>query len=72
MPYNKIEDLPDNVKILPKAAQQIWLRVFNETLMKYKNENTAIRIAWTAVKNKYEKVEDTWRLKDAKTRRTAR
>lgn len=57
MPYN-INNPPDLIKSLPKAAQSIWIRVFNDTLKRTNSETIARKTAWTAVKNGYEKGKD--------------
>jgi len=69
MPYNSNADLPDNVThVLPKHAQDIFRKAFNSAYDEYKNpedrrgdsdrEDTARRVAWSAVKKKYEKGDD--------------
>jgi cation transport regulator len=59
MPYPKIDDLPDSVKQhLPKHAQEIFRATFNNALEEYDNEESAFRIAWSAVKRDYEKGEN--------------
>lgn len=75
MPYSSIEDLPDSVRDnLPKHAQQIYKEAFNSAWDAYKDpdqrrgdasrEETAHRVAWAAVKQKYEKGEDErWHTK---------
>lgn len=75
MPYDTISDLPDNVKDnLPKHAQEIYLSAFNNAWEEYSDsddrrgdssrEETAHKVAWSAVKQKYEKRGDKWRRKD--------
>ena len=69
MPYNSTNDLPENVtNVLPKHAQEIFLEAFNSAYEQYKDpderrgdesrENTARKVAWNAVKQKYEKGDD--------------
>jgi cation transport regulator len=56
MPYKSTNDLPDNVKDhLPSHAQEIFKEAFNSALDEYKEEETAFKVAWSAVKHKYEK-----------------
>ncbi len=66
MPYNTNNELPDSVKdSLPEHAQDIYKEAFNSAYDQYKDatdregdstrEETAHRVAWAAVKNKYEK-----------------
>jgi cation transport regulator len=59
MPYQKIEDLPESVKEhLPKHAQEIFRAAFNSATEEYGEEETAFKVAWSAVKHKYEKGDD--------------
>lgn len=66
MPYNTNNELPDSVKdSLPEHAQDIYKEAFNSAYDQYKDatdregdstrEETAHRVAWASVKNKYEK-----------------
>ena len=65
MPYQSVADLPDNVRDkLPKHAQDIYLEAFNSAYEEYQDrgderEQTAHRVAWSAVKKKYRKDEPT-------------
>lgn len=75
MPYDKISDLPDSVKDnLPKHAQEIYKEAYNSAWDQYdepeerrgdaSREETAHKVAWSAVKKKYEKGDDgKWREK---------
>lgn len=69
MPYSNISELPDSVKnVLPKHAQDIYKEAFNSAYDEYKNpedrhddadrEEVAHKVAWSAVKKKYQKGED--------------
>lgn len=69
MPYQNRNALPDNVKnVLPAHAQDIYQEAFNSAWDQYKDKNerrgnesreeTAHKVAWSAVKNKYEKGDD--------------
>ena len=71
MPYDKLAELPDSVKDnLPKHAQEIYQAAFNSAWQQYDKpeerrgdatrEETAHRVAWAAVKDKYEKQGDKW------------
>lgn len=71
MPYDKLAGLPDSVKDnLPKHAQEIYQAAFNSAWQQYDKpeerrgdatrEETAHRVAWAAVKDKYEKQGDKW------------
>ncbi|MEH7114976.1 ChaB family protein [Neobacillus niacini] len=61
MPYNSPKDLPDPVKDnLPQHAQIIFMEAFNSASENYKEEETAFKVAWSAVKKKYKKRDDKW------------
>jgi cation transport regulator len=66
MPYKSISNLPDSVRDnVPKHAQEIYKEAYNSAWEQYKDaedrrgdasrEETAHRVAWAAVKEKYEK-----------------
>ena len=70
MPYQSLSDLPESVRhVLPKHAQEIYKEAFNSAWDEYarpserrdhdSREETAHRVAWGAVKNKYEKNKST-------------
>lgn len=73
MPYTAINELPDSVKnVLPTHAQEIYKEAFNSAYKEYADakdrqgdadqEETAHKVAWSAVKRSYHKSEDgTWR-----------
>lgn len=74
MPYDSNEELPESVKNnLPKKAQEIYMEAFNSAWDQYdrpeerrgraSREETSHKVAWTAVKQKYEKRDDRWVLK---------
>lgn len=75
MPYKSVSELPDSVKnVLPKHAQDIYKEAFNSAYEEYKDpkdrkgdagrEETAHKVAWSAVKNMYEKgADDKWHRK---------
>jgi cation transport regulator len=71
MPYDKTSELPDSVKDnLPKHAQEIYMSAYNSAWDQYDEpeerrgddtrEETAHKVAWAAVKKKYEKQGDKW------------
>jgi cation transport regulator len=71
MPYKSIADLPDSVRDnVPKHAQEIYKEAFNSAFDEYKErgaegrEETAHKVAWSAVKKKYRKDEKSgkWEL----------
>ena len=76
MPYKDVKDLPERVREnLPKHAQEIYLEAFNNAWDQYakpeerrgdaSREETAHKVAWSAVKKVYEKNEKTgeWKKK---------
>lgn len=65
MPYEANEDLPASVqRHLPSHAQDIFRAAFNHAWIEYKDrvdqEETAMRVAWAAVKRRYRKVGEDW------------
>lgn len=75
MPYQKLSELPDSVRDnLPKHAREIYQAAFNSAWEQYdqpeerrgdaSREETAHRVAWAAVKKKYEKIGEDWVRKD--------
>jgi cation transport regulator len=69
MPYSSISDLPSSVQnVLPKHGQDIYKEAFNSAYDEYKKpedikgdadrEETAHRVAWSAVKQSYKKGDD--------------
>lgn len=71
MPYDSNKDLPDRVKNnLPEHAQDIYREAYNNASTQYKDpkkrrgsesqEETAHKVAWAAVKEKYKKEGDKW------------
>jgi cation transport regulator len=76
MPYSNIDDLPESVRhVLPKHAQDIYKEAFNSAYKEYENpedrrddvdqEEVSHRVAWSAVKRKYQKGSDgAWHLKE--------
>ena len=70
MPYQTVHDLPESVRDnLPEHAQEIYMEAFNSAWEQYDEpeerradatrEETAHKVAWSAVKRKYEKDEGT-------------
>lgn len=76
MPYQTRDELPDSVQhVLPAHAQDIYKEAFNSAWDEYENpedrrddadrEEVAHRVAWAAVKKKYQKESDgAWRQKE--------
>ena len=76
MPYKKIADLPDSVREnLPDHAQEIYMEAYNNAWEEYADkdkrrgnesrEEVAHRVAWNAVKKKYEKKNGHWSRKSS-------
>ena len=75
MPFKSINQLPESVKnVLPEHAQDIYKEAFNSAYDEYKDsddrrgdesrEEVAHKVAWSAVKNSYEKGDDSkWHKK---------
>ena len=72
MPYKNTNDLPESVKgVLPQHAQEIFLAAYNNAWDEYQQpgsrqggssrEETAMKVAWSAVKKEYEKNDRTGR-----------
>jgi len=74
MPYSTTNELPDSVQnVLPEHAQDIYKEAFNSAFDEYASpgdrrgndsrEEVAHKVAWNAVKGKYEKgADDKWHL----------
>ncbi len=71
MPYERSTDLPEDVQdALPEHAQDIYREAFNSAWEQYEDpedrerdasrEETAHAVAWSAVKQEYEKVDGEW------------
>jgi cation transport regulator len=61
MPYASNEDLPPRLRQrLPAHAQDIYREAFNHALDRYGREEAAHRVAWTAVKRAYERLNGIW------------
>ena len=61
MPYASISELPKQIQdALPEQAQRQWMRVFNSVSDGGGSELSAMRQAWGAVKQGYEKRNGEW------------
>jgi cation transport regulator len=66
LPYVSVDDLPQPIRAhLPLHAQEIYLSAFNKAWTEYEargpeRETIAHRVAWAAVKRKYQKYGDQW------------
>lgn len=69
MPYSGISKLNQSLREkLPKHAQEIYVEAYNDAYDRYKDaskrrgnqsrEETARRVAWSAVEKKYQKSDD--------------
>jgi cation transport regulator len=74
MPYKKVDDLPNSLlNTLPRPATEIYRKAYNSAWDEYEDpasrhddasrEETSHKVAWGAVKNKYEKKDGKWILK---------
>jgi cation transport regulator len=74
MPYEELEELPKSVRDnLPKHAQEIYMKAFNNAWGEYadpeerrgdaSHEEIAHKVAWAAVKKVYEKDKESGRWK---------
>lgn len=64
MPYSDRSELPDQVTDnLPEHAQDIYKEAFNSAYDQYDDEQRAHKVAWSAVKQQYEKVDGDWQKK---------
>ena len=72
MPYAKLKELPDSAvrENLPKHAQEIYMEAYNSAWEQYarpgdrrdddSREEVSHKVAWSAVKQQYEKRNDRW------------
>ena len=74
MPYDSNSELPAAVRDnLPAHAQTIFRKAYNNAFEQYADpsdrrgdasrEETAVRVAWSAVQQEYEKVGGDWKKK---------
>lgn len=70
MPYDSLDELPESVQDnLPHHAQEIYQEAFNSAWEQYEDpeerrgdesrEETAHQVAWSAVKEEYEKDDES-------------
>ena len=69
MPYQRVNDLPDSVKVaLPEHAQEIYRAAFNSAWDEYHHDDSrAHRVAWAAVEKKYHKDEKSGKWEAGET-----
>ena len=66
MPYWSNDELPPSVRQhLSPHAQSIFREAFNHAFESPDDEAVARRIAWAAVKRRYEKIGDDWVPKES-------
>lgn len=63
MPYESVSELPGSVREhLPKHAQEIYKSAYNNAWQEYNHdEQRAHSVAWSAVKESYEKDDESGR-----------
>jgi len=70
MPFKNTSQLPASVKnVLPEDAQEIFVAAYNKSWQQYPmfgerqgrspREDTAMKVAWSAVKKEYKQNEET-------------
>lgn len=75
MPYDSISALPESVTDnLPRHAQEIYKEAYNSAYAQYKDprdrrgaasrQETAHKVAWSAVENVYRKKDGKWVRKE--------
>jgi cation transport regulator len=55
MPYQNLEELPQDAKELPQGAQQEYMAAFNAAESDGLDQSGAKEVAWNSVKMAYEK-----------------
>jgi cation transport regulator len=71
MPYDALNELPESIRnSLPKHGQEIFMKAFNNAWDQYADpssrkgnaprEEVAMKVAWSAVKQTYEKKGNRW------------
>lgn len=66
MAYSKVDELPAEIKDqLPNHAQQMFMAAFNSAQSDGMDEESAKRVAWNSVKEKYKQGADgQWQFND--------
>ena len=61
MPYKNISEIDESIrKVLPISGQKMFMQVVNSVLESGASESVAMATAWTAVKQKFKKVNNEW------------
>ncbi|MGI5373069.1 ChaB family protein [Streptomyces sp. CA-251387] len=58
------EELPSTLERSPKDAQRTWIKAHDSAVEQYGEGERAHRVAFGALKHKYEKVGDHWQRKE--------
>ncbi|MFI7413373.1 ChaB family protein [Streptomyces sp. NPDC049627] len=58
------EELPSTLERSPKDAQRTWIKAHDSAVESYGEGERAHRVAYGALKHKYEKVGDHWQRKE--------
>ncbi|MFF8266546.1 ChaB family protein [Streptomyces sp. NPDC016562] len=58
------EELPSTLERSPKDAQNTWIKAHDSAVEQYGEGERAHRVAFSALKHKYEKVADHWERKE--------
>jgi cation transport regulator len=75
MPYDSLKELPESIRnSLPSHGQEIFMKAFNNAWDQYADpssrrgnasrEEVAMKVAWSAVKQMFEKRGNKWVEKD--------
>lgn len=58
------EELPSTLRRSPKEAQRTWIKAHDSAVEQYGEGERAHRVAFSALKHKYEKIADHWERKE--------
>lgn len=61
-----VDELPDTLRRSPEKAQRTWIEAHDSAVQEYGEGERAHRVAFAAVKHKFEKVGDHWEPKQSK------
>ncbi len=59
-----VDELPDTLRRSPEKAQRTWIEAHDSAVDEYGEGERAHRVAFAAVKRKFEKVGDHWEAKE--------
>ncbi|MGW5877577.1 ChaB family protein [Nocardiopsis terrae] len=60
------DELPDTLRRSPEKARRTWIEAHDSAVEEYGEGERAHRVAFAAVKRKFEKVGDRWEPKESK------